>query len=48
MGTLPGRGCPDPGEIWTVGFAVAALWLLWPELRVEGVTTTSSNNFFAA
>jgi hypothetical protein len=48
LGALPVRGCPDPDEIWSVGFAAAALSLLWSELRVEEVTTTPSNKFFAA
>jgi hypothetical protein len=39
---------PDPGEIWTVGLTVVALWLPWSELTVEEVTATSPNNFLAA
>jgi hypothetical protein len=45
LGSLPSHGWPDLGEIWTVGLAAVALWLLWSELRVEEVTATSPNNF---
>jgi hypothetical protein len=48
LGALPGRGCLDADEICSIGFTVAALWVLWLELRVEEVATMPSNNLFAA
>jgi hypothetical protein len=48
LGALPGCGSLDPGEIWVVGLAVAALWLLWSEEGVEEVAATPSNKVPAA
>jgi hypothetical protein len=44
---MPGRGRLDPGEIWVVGLAVAALWLLWSKQRVDEVAATPSNKVSA-
>jgi hypothetical protein len=47
LGILPGGGGPDKGEIWLLGLVAVVLLLLWPELRVEVVATTSPNNVVA-
>jgi hypothetical protein len=47
LGALPRSGCSDLGKIWSLGFAVAALLLLWSELRVEVVATTPPNKVVA-
>jgi hypothetical protein len=48
LGPLPGRGDPDLGEIWALGFVVAAFLLLWLEQRAEEAAATPSNNSFTA
>jgi hypothetical protein len=47
-GPLPGRGAPDPSQIWALGLVVTALWLVWSELKVEEVAATPMNKVFAA
>jgi hypothetical protein len=48
VGALPDCGRQDPSEIWVIGLAVAALWLLWSEQGVEEVAATPSNKVPAA